>query len=81
MPWISLLVIVPFVAAIALAFVPRGNRAAGRTIGIAGALLTLLVLPDPGFRAPVPARHPALKRNRPAKRSGSLGGPEFLPRN
>jgi NADH-quinone oxidoreductase subunit M len=43
MPWISLLVIVPFVAAIALAFVPRGNRAAGRTIGIAGALLTLLV--------------------------------------
>ena len=43
MPWTSLLVIVPFVAAIALAFVPRGDRRTGRAIGIAGALLTLLV--------------------------------------
>lgn len=43
MPWVSLLVIVPFVAAIALALVPRANRALGRTIGIVGAVLTLLV--------------------------------------
>ncbi len=43
MPWISLLVIIPFVFAIAMPFVPRDDQRTARALGMIGALLTLAV--------------------------------------
>ena len=43
MPWVSLLVIVPLVAAIVLAMIPQHDRMLARTIALAGTGLTVAV--------------------------------------
>ena len=43
MPWVSLLVIIPFVFAAAMPFVPRDDQRTARVLAMAGALLTLAV--------------------------------------
>lgn len=43
MPWVSLLILIPLIAAVVLVLIPRGDRRLTRTVALVGSVLTLAV--------------------------------------